>query len=191
MWIGDFILGDDPRPAAAVAALAFTDKLSAAHQAASRDIEHRHIAEDIIERFILWHVFRGLADDKRELGFGLIHHAGRNVAQLDRFPGADKIGRLVKILIGEIVGGALRTSDIITEGGEKLPGSRERRMDIDAVNGYAALLGHDFFEAAAIFAPAFDDLFHDALRSFGFARAHAIAHIDDPVAIFDDADPVI
>src|ERR1041384_1581541 len=93
--------------------------------------------------------------------------------------------------MGKIVSGALGPIDVVAEGGEKLAGTRERRVDFDAVHRHAALLGEDFFEAATIFAPAFDDLFHDALRPFGFARAHAVAHIDDFVAILNDADSII
>jgi hypothetical protein len=53
------------------------------------------------------------------------------------------------------------------------------------------LFGQDFFESAAILAPAFDDFFHHALGPLGLARADAIAYVHYHVAVFDNADPVV
>ena len=105
--------------------------------------------------------------------------------------GSHQIGRLVEIFIRKIVRGPLGAIDIIAEGGEALARSRQRATKLHAVQRHAALLRQDFFKTAAILAPAFDDLFHDSLRSFGLARADAVAHIDDHIAIFDDADSII
>ena len=71
--------------------LAFADELGAPHHAAGRDIEHRHIAENIIQRLFFGNILGGLADDEGELGFGLIDHAGGNVAQFDLTVGTDEV----------------------------------------------------------------------------------------------------
>src|SRR5581483_10606952 len=138
------------RAAAAVAALAFADKLRAPDQAAGGDVEDRHVAEHVIERLVGGDVLRGLADHEGKLGLGLIDHAGGNVAQLDRFAGADQVGRLVKILVGKIVRRASGPVDVVAEGGEKLAGPRERRMNFHTRHRHAALLGQNLLEAAAI-----------------------------------------
>ena len=91
MGIGNLILGDDPRAAAAMGTLAFTDELGPPHHATGRDIEHRHIAENIVEGLFFGNVLGGLADDEGELGFGLIDDASGNIAQFDLTVGADEV----------------------------------------------------------------------------------------------------
>src|SRR5689334_4626950 len=145
--IGDFVLGDDPRPAAAVAALAFADKLRAAHEPTSGNVEDRHVAEDIIEGLVCGDILRCFADDEGELRFGLVNYAGRNVPELDRFTGADEVGRLVEIFVREVIRRAPGPIDVVTEGREKFAGPRERRMNFYARHRYAALFGENLLEA--------------------------------------------
>ena len=77
--IGNLVLGDDPRPDTAMRVLPLGNKLRATHHSTGRDIEERHIPENVIQCFGLRDIFSGLADDESELGFGLINHRGGNV----------------------------------------------------------------------------------------------------------------
>ncbi len=171
--------------------LAFTDELRASNEPARRDVEDRHVAEDVIQRLIFRNILSGLADDEGEFGFGLVNHAGRDVSQVNRFAGADQVRGFVEIFIGKIIRGPFRPIDIVTKRGKKLARPCEGAVDLNVVYRHPTLLGQSFFESTAVLAPTFDDFFHDPLRSFGFARADTIADVHHHILVFDDADPVV
>ena len=189
--IGNLVLCDNPRPAATVSVLTFANEVRAAHEPAGGNVEERDIAENIIQRLGFGDILRGFSDDVGELSFRLVDHSCRNVSQFDGFAWADQIRRLVEIFVWKIIRGASGSVDIVAEGGDALAGTGKGRAQFDAGQRHAILLRKNFFESPTVLAPSFNDFFDHALRPLGLARAHAVAHIDNHVFVFDDADSVV
>src|SRR6266542_3739703 len=130
--IRNFVLCDNPWPAATVGVLTFANEVRAAHEPAGGNVEERDIAENIIERLGFGDILGGLSDDVGELSFRLVDHGCRNVSQFDGFARAHQIRRLVEIFVWKIIRGASGSVDIVAEGGDALAGTGKGRAQLDA-----------------------------------------------------------